>query len=775
MNSNLCKKTIGCVLGMALFGPTSQPVRADDAGSVLPAGPAPAALDFPWFPDRVHAFVWRNWELADLSRMAAVLKTTPENVRAIGESMGLPAHVPPADQQWRRGYITVIRRNWHLLPFEQMLELLDWTPHRLAETLKEDDFLWHKLGALKPACEPLRYTGPTEAVRQRAARIKALLEREIGDELQRPARPRFEFVGGLAEPVRGGQNAARPAGEPIRLIYSYFAIYGDPLSDPALDPYPDGLLARLAATGVNAVWIHTVLRDLAPSTLFPEFGAGHEKRLENLRALVQRARKHGISVILYMNEPRSMPSAFFQKYPELAGVRERNSVAMCTSTPQVRQWLTESLAYLFKNVPDLGGVFTITASENLTSCASHYRQAQCPRCSKRSGAEIIAQVNQLIASGVRQGNPDAKVICWDWGWPDNAVDDIIQQLPEGVRVMSVSELGVPIRRGGVAGTINEYSVSGVGPGPRATRHWNRAQERGLLPMAKVQLNCTWELSAVPYLPVLDLVAQHCENLRNAGVKDLMLSWTVGGFPSPNLQVAKEFVARPDAGREEILTAVARQRYGAAGASAGREAWSHFSKAFTEFPFDIKVLYFGPMQMGPANPLYAQPTKYKATMVGLPYDDIDTWRAMYPAEVMAGQLDKVADGWAAGLDKLKAAVQAAPGAQERRHAEEDLRLAEAAQLHFRSAANQVRFVLARNRLAADNLSSADAEAQLRQLQQIAVEEFAIAKQLYRLTRQDARIGFEASNHYYYLPADLLEKLINTRYILDQWLPSVSAKH
>ena len=46
--------------------------------------------------------------------------------------------------------------------------------------------------------------------------------------------------------------------------YSYFALCGDPLLDPALDPYPDGLLARLAAAGENAVWLHVELSQLAP-------------------------------------------------------------------------------------------------------------------------------------------------------------------------------------------------------------------------------------------------------------------------------------------------------------------------------------------------------------------------------------------------------------------------------------------------------------------------------------------------------------------------------
>ena len=39
-----------------------------------------------------------------------------------------------------RGYITLIRRNWHLLPYEQLLELVEMTPEQLAFTLREDDF-----------------------------------------------------------------------------------------------------------------------------------------------------------------------------------------------------------------------------------------------------------------------------------------------------------------------------------------------------------------------------------------------------------------------------------------------------------------------------------------------------------------------------------------------------------------------------------------------------------------------------------------------------------
>jgi hypothetical protein len=74
-----------------------------------------------------------------------------------------------------------------------------------------------------------------------------------------------------------------------RYVYSYFALYGDPLMEADIDPFPDGFLERLARAGVSGVWLQAVLRNLAPSKTFPEFGAGWETRLRNLNKLVERA------------------------------------------------------------------------------------------------------------------------------------------------------------------------------------------------------------------------------------------------------------------------------------------------------------------------------------------------------------------------------------------------------------------------------------------------------------------------------------------------------
>lgn len=38
---------------------------ACSAAADLPAGSAPKALEFEHFPDRLHAFVWRNWNVVE--------------------------------------------------------------------------------------------------------------------------------------------------------------------------------------------------------------------------------------------------------------------------------------------------------------------------------------------------------------------------------------------------------------------------------------------------------------------------------------------------------------------------------------------------------------------------------------------------------------------------------------------------------------------------------------------------------------------------------------
>jgi len=475
---------------MMLYLVLAQVLSANE--SMTLATPEPVA--FPHFPTPLHAFVWRNWQLVPAARMAEVVGASVEEIVALGGRMGLSGPPDITEDQQRRSYVTVIRRNWHLLPLEQLQALLGWTRQHLEYILREDDFLFIKLGILKPRCAPLRFVEATAQTREREQQIARWAAESFPQGVGLWEEPLFQFVNDLSAPAP--ELPAHNKGDFLspRFCYSYFAPYGDPLLNPELDPYPDGLLARLANVGVNGVWLQAVLYTLAPFPWDPERSEGYEKRLASLRHLVERAKKHGIGVYLYLNEPRAMPLSFFEEHPELKGavdVREKTHASLCTSVPEVRDYMRNAVAAVCREVPDIAGFFTITFSENWTHCWAHSHETKqaasgCPRCAKRAPEEVIAEVNATIYNGVKDAESSAQVIVWDWVWPSEWIPGIIERLPEGVKVMSVSEWDKPITVGGVQSVCGEYSLSVVGPGPRALRTWDLARRRGLATLAKVQ-------------------------------------------------------------------------------------------------------------------------------------------------------------------------------------------------------------------------------------------------------------------------------------------------
>src|SRR5206468_6901301 len=163
----------------------------------------------------------------------------------------------------------------------------------------------------------------------------------------------------------------------------------------------------------------------------------------------------------------------------------------------------------------------------------------------------------------------------------------------------------------------------------------------------------WELSAVPYIPATRLVAEHARNLSSSKVDGIMLGWTLGGYPSPNVEVMARYSFQGRAGQdleappdiERVLEDTALRRFGPLLAGTVAGAWSQLSQVFKEYPFHGSVVYRCPAQFGPSNLLYTEETHYASTMIGFPYDDLDGWRGVYPPEAFVSQFDRMAVGWA----------------------------------------------------------------------------------------------------------------------------------
>ena len=73
------------------------------------------------------------------------------------------------------------------------------------------------------------------------------------------------------------------------------------------------------------------------------------------------------------------------------------------------------------------------------------------------------------------------------------------------------------------------------------------------------------------------------------------------------------------------------------------------------------------------------------------------------------------------------------------------------MHFKSVANQVRFVMLRNQE-----KPTEGASRRTLLRNVIINEISLARRLFTLARADSRLGYEATNHYVYLPRDLIEK-------------------
>ncbi|MBR5586667.1 MAG: hypothetical protein IKW02_01760 [Clostridia bacterium] len=803
-------------------------------------------LEVKHFPTDFQAVIFRLWEMVPAQRIAKVLKTDEKTVCNLAEQMGLPEQ-KWLDKWFERGYISIIRGMWNMLPYEQIMELLDWSEERLDFILKEDDFLDVKLGGYvkhKFNCKPIYYRPLTEEEIEKTAKIKATMEKEILALEKAGVEPPFSFFekryAPLAEKkirevvvdgswtITGEKtgfekdfaaevkeiygidfsgsgngkinisldaktedeeyheitiddglieiNAAKPIGVmralnylldlaessgclsfdkktykrktkiKTRFIYSFCGLYGDVLDKPSEISFPDELLKGYARQGINGVWIQGVLFKLAPYPFVEGKDDGWEMRLENLRKLTERAGRYGIKVYMYINEPRPLDPGFFETHPELRGAElVPNSVCLCSSRPETKEYLKTALQTVCKAAPELGGFITITQSENRTLCTSNAPDSPCPVCGKREAYEVTADILTVMANAVAEVSESIKFFVYAWVWASafgDKLSKLMESLPKSVIILFVSENSIEFERGGVKNRIRDYSLSIVGPGEPAKKIWKDARSAGLEVAAKVQINNSWECSTAPFLPVYENVTQHMKNLIAEGIEHIMLSWTLGGYMSDNIRIASAYFFEDENQTENPYDAVLKTSYGDY-ADKVKKAVSHFCKGFAEYPFDCDHIYEGPSNAGASNLLYPEPTGLRATMTCFPYDDLKGWCSVYTPEILYTQYKKLCEEWEKGLEEL----DGLPGC-------EFYDMAVYGYTLFKASLNQITYYILREK--------GDTEA----MQEIVKSEKELALTAYEIMLRNSSVGYEAANHYYVSRSTLREKVVQCDVLLDK---------
>lgn len=585
---------------------------------------------------------------------------------------------------------------------------------------------------------------------------------------------------------------------------------------------------ELARMGVDAVPIMIRLEEYLPADPSSPFRslANPEARANRSRLarLARQSAQAGVYLLLMAYNPKPRPDhPVFAARPNCAGALQSGGSfrALCTSDPRTRRFLADAWASLFAEIPDLGGIIAITGGEGFYHCFMRGGDGaeSCPRCSKRNGSEVVAELVNDIARAVRSANPEARLVTWPysaghWSGDRDQVAFIRSLDPKNVVFQTeVDKDSVDWRPAGYAKNIWDYSISRITPSERSRHQRALCAAAGLPFSVKLEVNNSIECLSIPYFPALENQRNIWENARSLRPAAIHSRWLFdGSCKSASEELGYWTIwgrGTEYADLDAALRDIARRDFGPRAAPMVRRAWKLFSDALRHHP--ILDYYRGPFFVGPGQPLVLDPERtdhdpvffgrfywhWEASAIG---DDsaFEKGKPLFyerPAfhalarrgprkgqDVALDELRTMADLWERGVLALEGAKRLVPAACRRRYRQE-LAIARHLAFTWRSGANVEEFLRVRDVILAHSRQSwvrsghlAENLADLRRLKEIARDELRIA-------RADARVVAGADFLDLALrmdmgtasSAEILEaKLRQVRDLLERRIPALEAR-
>lgn len=527
--------------------------------------------------------------------------------------------------------------------------------------------------------------------------------------------------------------------------------------DDENDYYPDEYLNRLAHYGINGLWVPGLLRNLVASRTIPELGPP-QHRLERLKALVDKAARHGIGMHLFVIEPRCLPPGHPAglAHPEIVGAGN----ALCASVPLVLDYVREVTEALFREVPGLAGLINIFCGERVTNCWINPEYVQgCPRCRERSRAEVQGEVLDAFVEGIRAAGSSAEFIGWTYlmaktteALPIAPMVEVMNASSPEVIWLGNFEHGTKKQIFGREVTVNEYSMTCMGPSPFFSDLAVAARKADRRIYAKFQMGTTFEMSSVPYIPAPPIAYRKVSEAVSLGVTGSLISWIIGGFPGPMLPAVGEAAFEPRLPEDDFLLRQAAISWGENAASEVAAAWKIFAEAWQWYPVHNSILLWGPVTRAPAYQLHleqelrlAKPYNWglNRTREPQPFEDgVERWlgfpgRPFYSVEEVTSAFRAIAEAWSQGLQHLTRALEIRGAEPE---LQRQMAVASAIRLQCLATANVYEFYDQRDRL--KGAAPALHPAILQRLIEVADDELSNAREMKKWIAVEPAIGFQS---------------------------------
>ncbi len=547
------------------------------------------------------------------------------------------------------------------------------------------------------------------------------------------------------------------------------------------DYYPEPYLNRMMHDGVNALWVYSDFDSLVESTYIPEFGKGREKALEKLNKLIERTKRYGMEIFMFLIAPMSLyePAiankypGIADKYPQVHGNSSYGPTAFCVYSEFGSGYLKEASEGLMRAAPGLGGIMSITYGERVTSCGNTWGSPikgwknNCPHCSDKSRMDNVTRTVQLFKDGMDEVNPKYDFISWTYGMrgaTTEQMEEYFEKLPQSAIAMVNFEDDGRVYQLGKKRFAFDYYLCYPGPSRMYKKAAEFAKKYNKELYAKMQICCSHELASVPYIPVPGLIYDKMIGAKETGTTGVMECWFFGSYPCimskavGMLSGDKEYATK-----QEFLFDLAKLYWSKSDVPHAVSAWEYFEKAYTSYPVNVMFNYYGPMHDGVVWDLQLKPKNF-----GLPR----TWQLMdktdgdrigecffygHTIDELIILCEEICFNWEKGCEQLSFTE----GWNDPKN--EQVNIAKALKLLFNSGLNILKFYRHRQNI---GYGRADAKTSLDAMREIVYAEIKNSQAMIPLCEADNRLGWHSeAEGYKFHPEKLNARIEKLKILLE----------
>jgi hypothetical protein len=223
--------------------------------------------------------------------------------------------------------------------------------------------------------------------------------------------------------------------------------------------------------------------------------------------------------------------------------------------------------------------------------------------------------------------------------------------------------------------------------------------------------------------------------------------------------------------------MATRDFGEAAAPKVIEAWARLSHAFGFYPFSAATA-FGPIQKGPAHPLFFDPAYVPKNPAGRNFSNSLMWTVPFGPEITAKYFGLMREEWQRGVELLDQAARDVPKEKKQNLARET-GVAKLILSCVNTVLNVISFCQLRYELSVAGTPDA-ARRILDRMAETARHELENAQQALAYVKADSRLGYAQSGDTsgvgrggIYSPQSIEKKIRSVRRLLDAEIPAYRA--